>query len=339
MDSLLEAALAGDVVYADHTPAQHAKRRLQHDVMAAIWAGDAANVQARLQAGGMINWKETQPDQEGDPCQPLQHAAAYGHEGVTKLLLRAGAEVDVTMPEEESSDSDDSSSSVPAWRHSYFTPLALACYYGYPSVVELLLEAGADPSPSGLSTAGIKGTLGIPFGSHGPTCKHIRLDVVKVLCSFRGSADEDEIEAAQTQGYYPTIAQWLADTADCATPLHYPSTVPPERARRLLRAGADLHAAREPGGRTPLSLARELDDNADAPKGSTAWLVLRAAELGTEVVSGAWSRHNHVFWPAASRARARELVWLWKRTVGEGKTEKTLPLGVWVEHVMKHAVE
>ena len=64
---------------------------------------------------------------------------------------------------------------------------------------------------------------------------------------------------------------------DWTTPLHHLKVVGPERARTLLRVGADTHGS--PEAPAPLTLARELHAAGAAPKGVTAWLVLRAAEL------------------------------------------------------------
>ena len=70
---------------------------------------------------------------------------------------------------------------------------------------------------------------------------------------------------------------WLAATTDWATPLHHLTIVPPERARALLRDGADVRSARAPGCVTPLDLARKLHEAGKAPPGSTAQMVMRAA--------------------------------------------------------------
>jgi len=53
---------------------------------------------------------------------------------------------------------------------------------------------------------------------------------------------------------------WLAATADWATPLHHLSLVPPERARKLLRGGADVRAVRAPGCVSPLMLAQKIQE-------------------------------------------------------------------------------
>jgi hypothetical protein len=94
------------------------------------------------------------------------------------------------------------------------------------------------------------------------------------------------------------------DTADLITALHYivppNDLVPPPRARALLRAGADINAARGANGTTPVHPARELEAEGNAPDGSTARLILRAA--------GPWTRETHGLFPDKRRAEACSLV-------------------------------
>jgi len=58
---------------------------------------------------------------------PLQYAATHGHLEVMTLLLDKNAYIDAASP-------------------NGTTPLMMAAFYGTPSAVKLLLEAGADPS-------------------------------------------------------------------------------------------------------------------------------------------------------------------------------------------------
>ena len=97
---------------------------------------------------------------------------------------------------------------------------------------------------------------------------------------------------------------WLVRSRQWTTPLHHLATVGADRARALLRGGADLRAAAAGADApTPLSLAERLRAEGSAPTGSAADLVLRAAEP--------WSPHRrtHHLFPSEARAHAVEL-WL-----------------------------
>ena len=130
----------------------------------------------------------------------------------------------------------------------------------------------------------------------------------------------------------PAVAAWLETSRQWSTPLHHLSIIDGTRARALLRGGADLRAAAAAGGPTPLSLAQKLDAVGEAPDGSPARLVLKAARP--------WSPENHALFPAAARARAVVLMRIGFRfsrlpryeTVAGGLFE------LWVANVMPHAV-
>ena len=106
-----------------------------------------------------------------------------------------------------------------------------------------------------------------------------------------------------------------------------PAVLTPERARALLRGGADVHA-RAVGvadAPSPFELA------AAHQSGGAAQLVVRAA--------APWSPETHELFPAAARARVPCLLWLGKQLskelrVGGAGGVKDL----WVPHVMPHAV-
>ena len=128
-------------------------------------------------------------------------------------------------------------------------------------------------------------------------------------------------------GHYDLRA-WLMRSRHWTTPLHHLATVGADRARALLRGGADLRAAA--GGAdapTPLSLAERLRAEGSAPAGSAADLVLRAAEP--------WSPQTHQLFPSEARARAVELMLLGARFSREDRSA----IGdVWMAFVVPHAV-
>ena len=91
--------------------------------MEAVWAGDAQVLDERMKEGEEVDW--------GARCEgmsPLYHAVARGRATVVKLLLRAGADVNLAE------------SHMPGLP----TPLHNAASYGRIDVAELLLQAGAD---------------------------------------------------------------------------------------------------------------------------------------------------------------------------------------------------
>ena len=130
-------------------------------------------------------------------------------------------------------------------------------------------------------------------------------------------------EQLAAQRGHAALATWLAATRDFTTPLHHAELISADRARALLRGGADLHARSGPGGRTPLEVARQLvaDGAAD---GSAAELIVRAA--------GPWSPDTHELFPEPARRRAVQL--LWTAASYKGKDIKEW----WVAHVLPHAV-
>ena len=112
--------------------------------------------------------------------------------------------------------------------------------------------------------------------------------------TFPWGAPLDTAEHIATANGHHDVAAWLAATRLWSTPLHHLEFLTPERALALLRAGADIHAAAEPGGPTPLSLAQALAAVGGAA-GTAAFLVLEAAKP--------WSRKTHKYFPAPARAR------------------------------------
>ena len=241
------------------TPLHEAARDGRHDVSSLL-----------LEASADVN----RASHDGET--PLHLVSRAGHVAVVKLLLSAGADADA------------------ADQHGC-TALYSASLRRHAAVVHLLVAAGADANRANhlgnapLLAAVCSGRLDIAAllleaaadvnrTSNGETpllfavCSG-DLDLVKLLCSHGALRTGSEVAEATNDGF-PRVAAWLASTADCITPLHYPTLVPPERARRLLRAGADLRAARSHGGHTPLSIACELSARGVAPTGSTARLII-----------------------------------------------------------------
>ena len=130
---------------------------------------------------------------------------------------------------------------------------------------------------------------------------------------------------------------WLVRSRQWTTPLHHLATVGADRARALLRGGADLRAAAAGADApTPLSLAERLRAEGSAPAGSAADLVLRAAEP--------WSPQTHHLFPYYDRRDARELILLGAQLSRESRFDDIHGSAmairdVWLAFVMPHAVE
>ena len=169
------------------------------------------------------------------------------------------------------------------------TPLYIACFFGHTEVVAKLLAANAE-----VDRTTVNGST--PMST---ACHNGHLRCVQLLSSYGArhppSPPGDSAENYATSRGHHDVAGWhphppLVDA------LHHLELLTPERARALLRAGADIHAAAEPGGPTPLSLAQDLSEAGNAKEGTAAFLVLEAAKL--------WSHKTHMVFPAPARARA-----------------------------------
>ena len=125
------------------------------------------------------------------------------------------------------------------------------------------------------------------------------LETVELLCSY-GASNRAEAAMQASRAGHSSLARWLEASEEWITPLHHLRTLTSARAYRLLREGADLHAAVAPGRPSPLSIAYEMHERGEAPPESAAALVLEAAE--------SWSIRTHDLFPTAARARAVELM-------------------------------
>jgi ankyrin repeat protein len=242
---------------------------------------------------------------------PLWMASQDGHASVVSALLAAGAAVDCT-------DKDGT------------TPLCIASQEGHASVVSALLASGA--------------AVDFTEDNHGRTplayaCRSGCLETVQILSSFGASrtccttiallTSAEELTAFFGHG---SVAAWLTSSRLWSTPLHHLAIISSERARTLLRSGADVHAA-EVAGPTPLSLAQAVRAKGALSDGSPADLVLKAA--------GPWSPHTHALFPAASRERAVVLMrigWRLSRT----PRYEAIAVGffdLWMEGIVSRAVE
>lgn len=269
---------------------------------------------------------------------PLHLACSLGHVDVAQTLIEAGAETSKAAEQG-------------------ITPLLIAVQHGHADVVATLLKAGVAVSVAAangiapIHLAAAEGKLEIlqdlcaapdlevnqvtdtDFSALDFAARCGSLECCTLLCSYGASMRDDAVEQAKECGH-DDVAEWLTQTSAFSTPLHYPLAVTPQRARELLRSGADVHALGHDGiPVTPYSIARGMCDRGEALPGSTAELVVDAA--------APWSIETHDLFPLESRTHAVDLFRAGlllssslEATVGQERAF----VDVWVEHVLPYAV-
>uniref|UniRef100_A0A7S3B400 Uncharacterized protein n=1 Tax=Haptolina ericina TaxID=156174 RepID=A0A7S3B400_9EUKA len=245
-----------------------------------------------------------------DGCTPLYIACQQGNAEMASLLINSGAAVN--QPRAIDRNSNDG-----------VTPLLIACLRGHTRVASILLTSGAAVNQARAS-------------STTPTwlaCSAGHLDCVQLLSSYGASrafvCGRTAEQVALSRGHDEVVA-WLVNSRLWCTPLHHLTSIG-ERARALLRGGADLNAAAWDGP-TPLTLASDLSAAGNAPVGSAAHLVLRPAQN--------WSEVTHELFPEAARAQAVALLLLGYRLSRQDQFsgQEIAFSDVWVHHVMPRAV-
>ena len=221
---------------------------------------------------------------------PLRDAAIGGNVEIIRLLLEAGAPVDV---------GDGSGNS----------PISLAAGNGHLDCVQCLSSYGAQ---RGWPEEDVRGVS------------------AEEACNDDGeddATDEEGEDDKRRQRLPPTLA-WLVSSQGW-TPLHHVEHLTPERARALLRDGADVHAAPSP---TPLERARAIlsPHQGEALRPQTA----AVAQL---IVQGSqpWApgQVDDIF-PEATRRYALFVRWLGKELAAMYDTSSTSLEEVWVSTVM-----
>lgn len=246
---------------------------------------------------------------------PLLIAAQHGHTDVVATLLEAGAGVNVAA-------------------ENGIAPIHLAAAEGRLEILTLLCEA-PDVNVDLLTENGFSA---LDFAARGGS-----VECCMALCSYGAKMRDDAYEQAAEAGQERAMAV-LEVTRFYDTPLHFPTAVPPARARALLRAGADVHAeaAMTPLGvlqstaakvATPYTIACGMAERGEAPPGSTADLILAAAEP--------WSAETHGLFPEAARAHAVEVVRLGYQlssSLRAAHGQERAFLDAWMAHVLPHAI-
>jgi len=123
-------------------------------VMTASRAGTAGGVRALIAAGADVNAAERSRGQTA-----LMWAVAQGHDDVTGILVRHGADVEARskvrprMMHAEGTNASQYDQGV-VWNRGGFTPLLFAARHGRVAAAGMLLDGGADvenPAPTGAS--------------------------------------------------------------------------------------------------------------------------------------------------------------------------------------------
>jgi len=210
-----------------------------------------------------------------------------------------------------------------------WTALLVASIYSRVEIATVLLEHGADVNkalPNGetpMSIACLNGnlTMGQLLSSYGAER------------AFTVNGTNLTVEDLARRSSHSALTTWLTTSHKWTTPLHHLAIIPAARAHALLRKGASIHAAAEPGDPTPLSLARELHATGEAAEGSAAALVPKAAAL--------WSRATHELFPDDARAYAVQMLLVGHRLSRLPKYETVAQavFDLWVDHMMPHMVE
>ena len=92
--------------------------------------------------------------------------------------------------------------------------------------------------------------------------------------SRKGAAVEDagdegehgDALALALENDHRAVVAWLEQSVEWTTPLHYLSVLSPQRAKQLLRDGADIYATLAPGKPSPVSIARDMLAQGKAPE-------------------------------------------------------------------------
>ena len=212
-----------------------------------------------------------------------------------------------------------------------WTALLVASIKSHVEIAAVLLEHGADVNKAlrdgktPMSIACFNGnlTMGQLLSSYG----------AERAFTMNGTNLTVEDLAPMQRSSHSALTTWLTTSHKWTTPLHHLAIIPAARAHALLRKGASIHAAAEPGDPTPLSLARELHATGEAAEGSAAALVLKAAAL--------WSRATHELFPDDARAYAVQMLLVGHRLSRLPKYETVAQavFDLWVDHMMPHMVE
>jgi hypothetical protein len=122
--------------------------------------------------------------------------------------------------------------------------------------------------------------------------------------------DEEELQPGSHLAEALPTCGWLAATAGYSTRLHYCEWLPPFLTLKELLAGADVRAAGARGAPSPFELASALELRGEAPRGSSAWLVLKGHSAWAPGISPAGTADLFPPEAAGKGVRVAFLLWL-----------------------------
>jgi ankyrin repeat protein len=244
--------------------------------------------------------------QDDGGVTPLHRACHAGHTRIASLLLAYGAAINHVAA-------------------SGATALIMACLRNHTETASILMSEGAEINqPAG---PGITPMLA--------ACHQGNLATVQLLSSHgaqRVYGYGNAYSVAIKRGH-DDVVDWLIKSMQWTSRLHHLEIIDHERARFLLRSGADLHLS-EDGGPTPLELAQEhLQSVRNAATGSAAQLVLQAA--------APWCQQTHELFPKKARAYAVELMLIGHRLSQQKRffRHEGAIFDAWMFYVMPKALD
>ena len=302
------------------------QRAGEHRLMAAVTAGDAAEVNRLLDAGAAVDERFPVLNGFNDGHTALLVAARDGHTEIAAALLRAGADVNAIEPTFGSvplhkavynghADLTRLISGWPGvdlnfrgWTNGY-TPLHDAVWHGYAECVRILQQAGADLTLRG-DDGGTPYTFAVRvFGADDPLTLSLRgrvgHDPSTDLRRTAAGHDRRGLPAVLARG--PRRGVRVQDSAD-----------PPLPGGRHRAPGAGGDAAAVARGRRDLAGRRERAGRVVADAGIPAGPSGRA-DLGRVLADGR-ARHRRPRTGLRPGGR-RQLVLLVKRAPGSGLAE------------------
>ncbi|KAJ1634733.1 hypothetical protein T492DRAFT_864548 [Pavlovales sp. CCMP2436] len=159
-------------------------------------------------------------------------------------------------------------------------------------------------------------------------------DETYLRLAFDVEEDDDEVQPGSPFAEALPTCQWLRATAGYSMRLHYCQWLPPFLALDELLGGADVHAVGVGGAPSPFELATALERRGEAPRCSSAWLVLHGHSAWAP---GSWPAGTADLFPreaAGMGVRTTFLLWLGAQLGARLASDDLHDL--WAAHVLPH---